>query len=200
MNTTLLLILLPATLCIAQEDAAPKNELAFGLGGIPALSRNDSPRVDAGSGVTFQVNYGRRLLMDSKVALCGEINFVASPLREVFSSDSGATHDFASLISRLESGSRFARHRKSPRMRSSGPGMRITNKASRGSTATPTRPRENFRAAFSISAQESTCMCGDSSHCVGKLAISTRVRRTTTSISGGQHNVVATGAFVLRWH
>ena len=97
MNTTLLLILLPATLSIAQEDAAPKNELAFGLGGIPALSRNDSPRVDAGSGVAFQVNYGRRLLSDSKVALYGEINFVASPLREVSSSMSGATRDFASL-------------------------------------------------------------------------------------------------------
>jgi hypothetical protein len=62
MKTKFALLLLPAfgAACFAQEDSAPRNELAFGLGGIPALSRSDSPSLDAGSGVAFQVNYGRR--------------------------------------------------------------------------------------------------------------------------------------------
>jgi hypothetical protein len=86
MKATFILFLLPAALCLAQEEAAPKNELAFGLGGIPVASRSNSPSLDAGSGVAYQVNHGRRFLSNRKVALYGEINFVASPLREVSSS------------------------------------------------------------------------------------------------------------------
>jgi hypothetical protein len=86
MKAKFTLFLLPAAVCLAQENnAAHKNELAFGLGGIPALSRSNSLSLDAGSGVAYQVNYGRRFLNSSKVALYGEINFVASPLREVSS-------------------------------------------------------------------------------------------------------------------
>ena len=98
MKTTLTLLLLPvmAGVCLAQE-AAHKNELAFGLGGIPSLSRSDSPSLEAGSGVVFQVNYGRRVLDTNKVAVYGEINFIASPLRGVSSSATTATHYFASL-------------------------------------------------------------------------------------------------------
>ena len=94
---TLLLLTVFGAVCFAQEDTAPTNELAFGLGGIPALSRSNTPSVDGGSGVAFQVNYGRRFLSDTKVALYGEINFVASPLRDVSSSVTTATQDFASL-------------------------------------------------------------------------------------------------------
>jgi hypothetical protein len=99
MNMKLKVILLSAipVVCLAQEDGARKNELAFGLGGIPALSRSDAPSLDAGSGVALQVNYGRRFLDGRKAALYGEINFLASPTREVSSSVTTATHDFASL-------------------------------------------------------------------------------------------------------
>ena len=94
---TLLLLPTMATLCLAQEESAHKNELAFGLGGIPALSRADTPGLDTGSGVALQVNYGRRFLNSNKAALYGEINFLASPLRDVNTSVTTATHDFASL-------------------------------------------------------------------------------------------------------
>jgi opacity protein-like surface antigen len=98
MKAKFTLFVLSAVLCLAQENnAAPKNELAFGLGGIPSLSRSGSPNVNAGSGVAFQVNYGRRFLSGNKWALYGEINFVASPMREISSSVNTATHDFASL-------------------------------------------------------------------------------------------------------
>ena len=47
--------------------------------------------------MAFQVNYGRRFFTNNKVALYGEINFLASPLRNVSSSVTTATRDFSSL-------------------------------------------------------------------------------------------------------
>src|SRR5260370_12339848 len=94
---SLLLLSSIAVVGLAQEDAARKNKLAFGLGGIPALSRSDVPSLDAGSGVALQVNYGRRFINGHKAAVYGEINFLASPTRGVSSSVAKATHDFASL-------------------------------------------------------------------------------------------------------
>jgi hypothetical protein len=38
---TLLLFSALAAVCFAQEDSVQKNELALGLGGIPALSRSN---------------------------------------------------------------------------------------------------------------------------------------------------------------
>jgi hypothetical protein len=41
----------------------------------------------------LQVNYGRRFLDGNKLALYGEINFLASPLRDVSSSVTSATQE-----------------------------------------------------------------------------------------------------------
>jgi hypothetical protein len=49
------------------------------------------------TGHGLQVNDGRRFLDGNKLALYGEINFLASPLREVSSSVTSATQNFASL-------------------------------------------------------------------------------------------------------
>jgi len=48
MKAEFALLLLPAfgVACFALEDSAPRNELAFCLCGIPALSRSDSPRLE----------------------------------------------------------------------------------------------------------------------------------------------------------
>lgn len=45
----------------------------------------------------FQVNYDRRFLDRNAFALYGEINFLASPLRDVSSSITSATKNFASF-------------------------------------------------------------------------------------------------------
>jgi hypothetical protein len=50
MKTSFTLLLLLAACGLAQENVAQTNELAFGLGGIAALARNDSVSLDAGSG------------------------------------------------------------------------------------------------------------------------------------------------------
>jgi hypothetical protein len=72
MKKNLALLLLFAAVCATQESEDHKNELAFGLGGIPALSQSDSPSLGAGSGI-------------------------ASPLRDVSGAVGTATHDFSSL-------------------------------------------------------------------------------------------------------
>ena len=73
-------------LCWGQEGGAPKNELGFGLGGLPSLSRSDAPSLNAGPRHGLLLNDGRRFLDGNKLALYGEINFLASPLHEVSSS------------------------------------------------------------------------------------------------------------------
>lgn len=204
MKTKLTLLLLPvmAGVCLAQEDSAHKNELAFGLGGIPSLSRSDSPSLDAGSGVAFQVNYGRRFLDTNKVAVYGEINFIASPLRDISSSATTATHDFASLYVT--------------------PGIRVKFRP-----AAMISPFAVVGGGYADYQQSKTLLDGLSNPVSRQLArgvfdfgggVDVRVWRFVSlrgeardfftgapnynvgTISGGQHNVVATGSFVLRWH
>ena len=47
---TIALLPVITVLCWGQEESAPKNELAFGLGGLPSLSRSDAPSLNAGPG------------------------------------------------------------------------------------------------------------------------------------------------------
>src|SRR5271155_4635750 len=72
---TIALLPVITVLCCGQEEGAPKNELAFGLGGLPSLSRSDAPSLNAGPGTGLQVNYGRRFLAGNKLALYGESTF-----------------------------------------------------------------------------------------------------------------------------
>ena len=193
------LLLLPAALCMAQEH---RNELAFGLGGIPASSRNDSPRLDPGSGVALQANYGRRFLNSSKVALYGEINFVASPLREVSSSVGSATHDFASVYVTPGLRVKFRpTSRISPYAVVGGGYADYEQSLTRIDGGRNQAPRQLARGVFDFGA-------GVDVHVWRFVALRGEARDFYTgspnynipSISGGQHNVVATGAFVLRWH
>ena len=202
MKAKLALFMLPAALCLAQEETAHKNELAFGLGGIPALTQSSNPRLDAGSGVAFQVNYGRRFLNGHTVALYGELNFVASPLRNVGSSLATATHDFASLY--LTPGLRV---KFRPESRLSpyavvGGGYADYEQSLRRLNGSPNQAsRELARGVFDFGA-------GVDFHVWRFIALRGEARDFYTgapnynvaSISGGQHNIVATGAIVLGWH
>ncbi len=204
MKAKFTLFLLPAALCLAQENnAAPKNELAFGLGELPSLSRSNSPSLDVGPGVALQVNYGRRFLKSSKVALYGEINFVASPTaREITTSVNTATHDFASLY--ITPGIRV-KFRPSSRISPYavvGGGYADYEQSLTQINGRPNpAPRELARGVFDFGA-------GVDVHVWRFVALRGEARDfytgspnyNITSISGGQHNIVATGAFVLRWH
>jgi Outer membrane protein beta-barrel domain len=202
MKKTFALLFVPAAFCLAQENAAAKNELAFGLGGIPALSRSDSPRLDAGSGVAFQVNYGRRIVNGNTVALYGEINFIASPLRDVSTTITTATHDFASLY--VTPGIRVKlrpRSRISPYAVFGGGYADYEQSLTRLDSRSNQAPRELARGVFDFGS-------GIDVHVWRFFALRGEARDFYTgapnynlaSISGGQHNVVATGAFVIMWH
>ncbi len=204
MKAKITLFLLPAALCLAQENnAAPKNELAFGLGELPSFSRSNSPTLDVGPGVALQVNYGRRFLSSRHVALYGEINFVASPTaREITTSLNTATHDFASLY--ITPGIRV-KFRPSSRISPYavvGGGYADYEQSLTQINGRPNpAPRQLGRGVFDFGA-------GVDVHVWRFVALRGEARDFYTgspnynvpSISGGQHNVVATGAFVLRWH
>jgi opacity protein-like surface antigen len=199
---TLLLLTVFGAVCFGQEVTAPTNELAFGLGGIPALSRSDTPSLDAGSGVAFQVNYGRRFLNGKNVALYGEINFLASPLRDVSSSVTTATKNFASLY--LTPGIRVKfrpASRVSPYAVVGGGYADYEQSTTRIDGQPNSASRELARGVFDFGA-------GVDVRVWRFVAIRGEARDFYTgspgynvaAISGGQHNVTATGAFVLRWH
>jgi opacity protein-like surface antigen len=200
-----LILLLFATctaVSFAQEDAGHKNELAFGLGGIPALPRSDTPSLDAGSGVALQVNYGRRFLNHHKVALYGELNFLSSPLRDVSSSVPTATRNFASLY--LTPGIRvkfLPTSRISPYALVGGGYADYEQSAMRIDGQPSSVSRQLARGVFDFGA-------GVDVHVWRFLALRGEARDfysgspgyNVGAISGGQHNIVATGAFVLGWH
>jgi opacity protein-like surface antigen len=204
MTTIRIFIFLAAAAAVglAQEGEEHKNELAFGLGGLPSFSRNDAPNLSAGSGVGFQVNYGRRFLDRNRFALYGEINFLASPLRDVSSSITSATKNFASLY--VTPGVRL---KISPRSRISpyfaiGGGYADYEQSTAQLDGRPNPgSRQLARGAFDFGA-------GVDVHVWRFVALRGEARDYYTgapnynvpSISGGQHNLVATGAFVLQWH
>jgi opacity protein-like surface antigen len=204
MKTTLTLLLLLAftATSFAQEDSAYKNELAFGLGGIPAVSRSDTPSLDAGSGVAFQVNYGRRFLNGHKVALYGELNFLASPLRDVSSSVPTATHDFASLY--LTPGIRL---KFSPASRISPYAVVGAGYADYEQSTTRIDGRPNpvsrqlahgvfdFGAGIDVRLWRFIALRGEARDFYGGAPA-----YNVAALSGEQHNVVATGGFVLQWN
>ena len=204
MKAKFALLLLPAfgAACFAQEDSAPRNELAFGLGGIPALSRSDSPSLDAGSGVAFQVNYGRRFFTNNKVALYGEINFLASPLRDISSSVTTATRDFSSLYltpgirvkflpaSRVSPfvlvGGGYADYEQSTTLINGQPNL-ASRELARGVF--------DFGAGVDVRIWRFVALRGEA-----RDYYTGSPEYNVATISGGQQNIVATGEFVLRWH
>lgn len=199
---TLLLLPAIAVACSGQDQSAPKNELAFGLSGLPSLSRSDTPSLNAGAGVGFQVNYGRRFLEGNKFALYGEVNFLASPLREVSSSVTSATKDFASLY--ITPGVRLKvlpKSRISPYFAIGGGYADYEHSTTELNGQPNPASRQLARGVFDFGA-------GVDVHVWRWVALRGEARDFYTgspnynvaSISGGQHNVVAGGAVVLRWH
>ena len=204
MRSIRILFLFPAVavMSLAQEESAAKNELAFGLGGLPSFSRSDSPSLNAGPGVGFEVNYGRRFLERDKFALYGEVNFLASPLRDVSSSVNSATDNFASIY--VTPGVRlklFPKRRIAPYFAIGGGYADYEQSTTEINGQPNTASRELSRGVFDFGA-------GVDFHLWRWVALRGEARDFYTgspnynvpAISGGQNNLVASGAIVLRWH
>jgi hypothetical protein len=196
-------LLLPAAVvfCGGQE-LAPKNELGFTLGGIPSLSRSTSQQsLELGPGTAFGVNYGRRIVSGNKVALYGEVDLLASPLRDVSSNISSATRNFASLY--VTPGVRlklFPSSTISPYAAVGGGYADYEQSTTRLDGQPNPASRQLARGVFDFGA-------GVDVHVWRWVALRGEARDFYTgspaynlaSISGGQHNVAISGGFVLRW-
>ena len=197
-----LLFPLAAVFCAGQE-AVPKNELGFTLGGLPSLSRSTSQQsLDLGAGTAFGINYGRRFVSSRNVALYGEVEFLASPQRDVSSNIGSATKNFASLY--VTPGVRlkfFPTSALSPYAVVGGGYADYEQSTARLDGLPNPASRQLARGAFDFGA-------GVDVHVWRWVALRGEARDFYTgapaynlsSITGGQHNVEISGGFVLRWH
>jgi hypothetical protein len=80
-----------------QERGAPKNEIGVRAWRLAVVIPTRRAELERRTGHGLQVNDGRRFLDGNKLALYGEINFLANPLHQVSSSVTSAIQNFASL-------------------------------------------------------------------------------------------------------
>jgi opacity protein-like surface antigen len=197
-------LLLPfAVVSCSGQELAPKNELGFTLGGLPSLSRSTSQEsLDLDSGTAFGVNYGRRIVNGNKVALYGEVDLLASPLRDVSSNISSATKNVASLY--VTPGVRlkfFPKSAISPYAVVGGGYADYEQSTTQLDGQPNPASRQLARGVFDFGA-------GVDVHVWRWIALRGEARDfytgspayNLTSISGGQHNIAINGGFVLRWH
>lgn len=200
MRTPTLLLAAMLLPLVAQEHA-PKNELALQLGALAPHSRSGPASLQLGSGVALQANYGRRVIDARKVAVYGELHFLASPLRDVTSDVSMATRDVATLYTTLGVRVKFSPLAGfSPYLAAGGGVGWYEQSASQLDGAPNAAPREAVRGAFNFGG-------GADLRVWRWLALRGEIRDFYTgspaynvaTIGGGQHNLVAGAGFVLRW-
>src|SRR5262245_34224932 len=76
---------------------AEKHEIGLTLGGLFPQDRGTIPNsVRLGGGTALQANYGHRLI-NGRVALYGEVHFLANPQRLVGSGNPVSTRDIATI-------------------------------------------------------------------------------------------------------
>lgn len=196
-------LLTAALLPAADGEMPPKNELAFQLGGFVPVSRgNSQQRLDLGSGLALQADYGRLILGGPKAALYYEVHLLANPLRDVASDNRSVTRDVATLF--LTPGLRVkfrTMARVSPYL-SAGGGLTWFEQSTQQLNGNPnTADRELFQGAFDFG--------GGADIPVWRfVALRGEVRDFITgspnynvpAVRGAQNNVVVGAGFVIRWH
>ena len=196
-RTCLLMIL-----CFSGPLFAQQHELGLTLGGLLSQTRGDAAtRLTLGGGIALQANYGYRLLGGEKLAMYGEVHFLANPLRDIASANRRATRDVATLY--VTPGVRvkmFPRSRVSPYFALGGGYALYEQSTKLIDGAVNTAPRFLNRGALDFGG-------GVDVHFWRFVALRGEVRNfftgspayNTPSIAGGQHNVVAGGGIVLRF-
>jgi hypothetical protein len=98
-NSWIMFAFAACSVCVAADEVPPTHEIGLTLGGLFSNERSSGgTRLDLESGVALQANYGYRLFGRDKVALYGEVHFLANPLREVSSSAQSLTRDVATIF------------------------------------------------------------------------------------------------------
>ena len=200
--TITLVISLSFGIATAQE-AAPRHEIGLTLGGLFGSQRSGgATRLDLGSGVALQANYGYRLVGNETAALYGEVHFLANPLRQVNSTDQTLTRDASAIF--LTPGVRlklFPDRAVAPYLAVGG-GWAVYEQSTNTLNGNPNPASRlvnhgafdygggvdfKFWRFVGLRAEIRDFYAGGPSY-------------NTRAIQGGQHNVVAGGGLVLKFH
>jgi hypothetical protein len=188
---------------LAADEGPARHEIGLTLGGLLNTSRGaGATRLDLNSGVAFQANYGYRFWSSDKAALYAEVHLLANPLRDISSSTQSLTANVATLFVT--------------------PGIRVTVFPNAG--IAPYFAVGGGWADYEQSKQTLAGLPNSASRTVNHgafdygggldfkfwrfIGLRAEVRDfyavapsyNTNLIRGGQHNVVAGGGLVLKFH
>jgi opacity protein-like surface antigen len=178
---------------------AQRHELGLTLGAL--FSADRSTGLTSGSGAGFQANYGYRLTGGDRAALYLETHFLASPHRDVESSDTSATANYATLYFTPGIRVKFAPNARVSPYVAAGGGLAWYEQSREQIGGAPnSAPRNIYRGAFQFGG-------GVDVKVWNWMSIRAEVRDFYTGspaynvpdVRGGQHNVVAGGGFSLRF-
>jgi hypothetical protein len=204
MRITFTLVIALSTLgIVAGQEISARHEVGLTLGGLLGTHRTGAATsLDLDPGVALQANYGYRIAGGGPIALYGEVHFLANPLREVTSVDKTLTRDAATVF--LTPGIRvkvFPNRRVAPYFAVGGgwavyeqstktingnqnPASRLVN---HGALDFGGGVDFKFWRFLGLRSEVRDFYAGAPSY-------------NTPAIRGGQHNVVAGGGVVLRFH
>ena len=197
MRRKLLLILF----FVSQTVLAENHEIGLTLGGLLSQDRGSIPNaLHLGAGTALQANYGRRLSGAHAVALYGEVHFLANPLRTVTSANTASIRDVATIFLTPGVRVKFADGKWASPYVAVGGGYAVYERSALRINGTPNADRYIHRGAFDFGAGLDTKLW----RWIGARG---EIRDFYTGspaynlpgITGGQHNVVAGGGFVLKW-
>lgn len=185
------------------QEIPVKHEIGLTLGGLFSTQRNAGPtRLDLGSGMALQANYGYRFFGRDTAALYGEVHFLASPLRDVASADRTLTRDVATAFVTPGIRVKFFPNRDVSPYVAVGGGLAVYEQSTSTLDGSPnSASRTVNHGAFNygggvdfkfwrfvgLRAEIRDFYAGGPSY-------------NARAIAGGQHNVVAGGGIVLKVH
>jgi opacity protein-like surface antigen len=196
--------LLPLALMLFGSSGAmaQRHQLGLTMGRLSGPSRSSSAGdLQLDSGTALQANYGYRVLQKRRLAIVGEVHFLANGQREIASRNQTATRDVATLFVTPGVRIEFAPSGRVVPFVNVGGGYALYEQSYfRIDGASNQAPRFTHRPAFTFG--------GGADFAVWRW-ISLRVEArdfytgnpsfNTTVSGGGLHNVVAGGGFVLSW-
>ena len=185
------------------EEVPPRQEVGLTLGGLFSNERSGgATRLDLGSGVALQANYGYRIFGNEKAAFYAEVHLLANPLRDVSSSSQTLTRNVASLFVTPGIRVKFFPMRGVAPYFAVGGGWADYEQSTTTLAGSPNpAPRTVNHGAFDYGG-------GVDIKFWRFVGLRGEIRDFYTgspsynapTISGGQHNVVAGGGLVLKFH
>ncbi|MDX2178049.1 MAG: outer membrane beta-barrel protein [Bryobacteraceae bacterium] len=181
----------------AAAQEAPRHEIGLTLGSLRGASPSG---LELGSGMALQANYGLRLWSNSAAAVYGEVHFLANPQRVVTAANSIATRDVASLYLTPGIRVKFAPEARVSPYFAVGGGYALYEHSllTIGGQPNPA-PRTTNKGAFMFGG-------GVDAKLWRFIGVRGEIRDFYSGnpsynlpVSGGQHNVVIGGGFVLRF-